>query len=314
MELCLTHPQHGYYVTRDPLGASGDFTTAPEISQMFGELIGLWMVQQWQKQGSPAPFTLLEIGPGRGTLMADLLRAAGKIMPAFIAAARLHLCEASPVLRAAQAAKLGAYHPAWIDDISSLPAQPLLVVANEFFDALPIAQVRFTGTGWVQRAVTLDAGALAFTEIPTDDIPDDIAATNIDGWLEVSPASRSVMQFLSAHIAQHGGAGLFVDYGYLTLQNVKNCDTLQALQHHQPVNPLADPGHADLTAHVDFSILGWIAQAAKLKVWMGTQGDFLRALGITARAEKLNQPAELARLTAPDQMGDLFKVLIVSAA
>lgn len=312
MALCLTHPQYGYYTTRNPIGApkesGGDFITAPEISQMFGELIGLWAVHEWQARGAPAPFSLVEFGPGNGTLLADALRAA-KLRPAFTEAISLHLCETSHALRARQLEKLASYKPNYFDDVAQLPPQPAFIIANEFFDALPINQYRLTDDGWQQRTVTLNADALVFGEGP-DTPPPVIAATNSHAWVEYSAASVGIMQGLCAHIKRHGGALLIIDYGYL---GPKAGDTLQAVRRHQYTSPLDHPGECDLTAHVDFGTLAREAHAAGCHAEYMTQGEFLGMIGITARAEQLGDNDGLVRLTAPDQMGELFKVLIVNA-
>lgn len=322
MELCLTHPEFGYYMMRDPFGAAGDFTTAPEISQMFGELIGLWAVAEWQQMGRPAPFALLELGPGRGTLMVDALRAAS-VEPAFIAALQLYLCDVSPLLREHQHAHLARYDVRWIGTLDQLPALPTIIVANEFFDALPIEQVRFDGT-WRARCVDLQHNQLTWVEcgISDTDLPETIHAAKPQHWLEYSPLSQTIMRDLTAHLKRHGGRALIVDYGYnQPVFAITNGDTLQALKSHQSIDPLAAPGTADLTAHVDFHSLAAIARSAGLTASLTTQGQFLKALGIDARAERLSARATpeqvetirtaTRRLTHPNEMGDLFKVLII---
>ena len=325
MELCLTHPEFGYYMVRDPFGAGGDFTTAPEISQMFGELIGLWAVAEWQQLGRPAPFVLAELGPGRGTLMTDALRAAS-VEPAFIDALQLVLCDASPILREHQHAHLARYNPTWIGYLGELPPLPTILIANEFFDALPIDQVRLAPTGWRQRAIDLINGRLGWVESGVDEntIPADIRAAQNPAWLEYSPLSRIIMQQLAAHIAGHTGRALIIDYGYdAPAAQIARGDTLQALHRHQMVDPLESPGAADLTAHVDFHALAQIASASGLAASVNSQGNFLKALGIAQRAQKLSnratpeQAADIAsalnRLTNADAMGELFKVLIVAS-
>ncbi|MGD1925221.1 MAG: class I SAM-dependent methyltransferase [Paracoccaceae bacterium] len=306
MELCLTHPEHGYYVKRDPFGVDGDFTTAPEISQMFGELIGLWLLQVWQDQGCPAPFRLVELGPGRGTLLVDALRAA-RMVPAFGEAADLWLVEASPRLRALQIAKLPQAQ--WADRLEEVPDGPTLLVANEFFDALPIRQFITGPDEMTEILVGCDpTGALTmgrFEPARGEDGP--------IGWTEVSPAQEPITREISRRIMQHGGAALVIDYGYRA-DDRPNGPTLQAVRRHEKVPPLTAPGDCDLTWLVDFDRL-----SAQLKTSrVTTQGAFLAAIGIGQRAQALaardsgqtdSIAAALHRLTAPDQMGTLFKVL-----
>ncbi|UWQ59474.1 SAM-dependent methyltransferase [Leisingera caerulea] len=315
---CLLHPQYGYYTTRDPLGAQGDFTTAPEISQMFGELLGLALAQSWLDQGSPAPFTLAELGPGRGTLMADLLRATRGV-PGFHAAMQIRLIEASPALRAAQAKALESYAPEWLENVTDLPDQPLFLIANEFFDALPIRQFLREGGGWSEKRIGLKDGALSFGRTPPAPRPalDHRLADTRDGDLvELCEPAGPVTAAIATRIASHGGAALIVDYGDWRALG----DTLQALRAHEPAGPLQTPGEADLTAHVDFEVL---AMAAKTNGCAFTrltpQGVFLERLGITDRARALAAPlqgegletliAAHRRLTHPEEMGNLFKVL-----
>lgn len=311
---CLLHPTHGYYATRDPLGRTGDFVTAPEISQMFGECLGLALVQTWLDQGSPSPFVLAELGPGRGTLMVDLLRAA-RVVPGFRAAAEIHLVEASPALRRRQAETLGAEVAAWHDDVGALPEAPLFLLANEFFDALPIRQFVRDAGGWRERQVTLSRGALglALTEpgpVPllahrmADTVPGDV--------VEIRPAAAPIAGEIGRRIAAHGGAAFVVDYGGWRSLG----DTLQAVRDHAFDPPLANPGEADLTAHVDFEALAAAAAPAQATA-MTTQGELLDRLGIGARAAALSARADesgrdalrsaLRRLTHPEEMGRVFK-------
>ncbi|GIT91114.1 ATP synthase subunit beta [Jannaschia pagri] len=311
MAECLLHPTFGYYATRDPLGASGDFTTAPEISQMFGELLGLCLAQTWMTQGSPAPFALVELGPGRGTCMADMLRATRGV-PGFHAAAQIHLVEASPTLRAVQAKTLADYAPQWHDTVGTLPDLPTFAVANEFLDALPIRQHVRDVASWRERLVTVQDDALAFALGPAMPVPELDTHSVADGTLvERCPGLPPVISTLSARVAR-GGAALLIDYGHWRSQG----DTLQALRAHQPEDPLANPGQADLTAHVDFEA---VAQAAANPSELTRQGVFLERLGITARAQALarsltgaaleSHVAAHRRLTHPAEMGDLFKVM-----
>lgn len=324
MALCLGHPEHGYYLTRDPLGCQGDFITAPEISQMFGEMIGLWCADYWQKSNRPAQLALVELGPGRGTLMADAYRAAGSV-PGFLDAVSLHLVETSPVLRAAQAAALGdTPAPTWHDGIASLPSSSLLVIANEFFDALPIRQFIRTERGWCARrvAVSHQTGKPRFMPVADPDIsPDALPNAPLGSIVETSPASQTMMRDIAHRIGNQGGAALIIDYGYA--QSAPG-DTLQAVRSHQYADPFEAPGEADLTAHVDFAALARAAQEEGTHIHGPvTQGQFLHALGIGARTAHLKTHATapqgreldtaLHRLTAPDQMGRLFKALALSA-
>ena len=314
MAACLLDPVHGYYATRDPFGAAGDFITAPEISQMFGEMIGLSLAQCWLDQGAPAPFALAEAGPGRGTLMADILRATRGV-PGFHAAASVHLVEASPTLRAAQATRVP--NAIWLDRIGDLPEMPLFFVANEFFDALPIRQFRRDGAGWREVVVGLKGDALAFGL--TDAAPRAALAHRLDDTrdgdvVELCPALPPIAATLGDRIARHGGAALIVDYGDWTSLG----DTFQAVQDHRTVDPLADPGAADLTAHVDFAAVAAACAPAR-HTRLTPQGVFLERLGITQRAQALAAgltgaalEAHVAvhrRLTHPAEMGDHFKVI-----
>ena len=316
---CLLHPEHGYYTTRDPLGAQGDFTTAPEISQMFGELTGLSLAQCWLDQGAPAPFTLAEAGPGRGTLMADILRATAKV-PGFHAAAHITLLEASPVLRDIQRATLGA-EITFTDDVHALPDQPLFLVANEFFDALPIRQFVRDGTGWRERHVGLQGDDLSFglgPNLPQPALSHRLADTKDGDLIEDCPGMAPVVDAIGHRINTHGGAALIFDYGDWRSLG----DTLQALAHHNATDPLAAPGQADLTAHVDFEALCAAVPCQHTKVT--PQGIFLERLGITQRAQTLagalsgpaldNHIAAHRRLTHPAEMGNLFKVVGLYAA
>lgn len=318
MAECLLHPVHGYYTTRDPFGAGGDFTTAPEISQMFGELIGLALAQAWLDRGSPASFTLAELGPGRGTLMADILRATKRV-PGFHAAARVTLIEASPHLRQVQAAALPGHPPEWLDRVEDLPEGPLFLVANEFLDALPIRQFQHGPQGWHERLVGLRDDSLAFgLSAPLPQVPDTPAfrAAPAGALVEDNLPARMAVAEVSTRIACHGGVSYWIDYGGWRSQG----DTLQALRQHAPDDPLAHPGQADLTAHVDFEPLAALAPA----VAFDSQGAVLTRLGIDARAERLasaltgtaleSHLAAHRRLTHAEEMGSLFKVLAVTSA
>jgi len=318
MSLCLRH----YYATRDPLGAGGDFTTAPEISQMFGELIGLWMLEVWNAMGRPAPVHLVELGPGRGTLMADLLRAT-KLLPDFAAAVQVHLVETSPVLQQKQQATLTSSPLSiqWHERLDDVPGGPTLLIANEFFDALPIRQFLATERGWCERLVGINDGNLIFG-LRAEAEQDLGAPLRLGDVLEWPALSIDIMQDLSGRLARDSGAALVIDYGYW---GPAFGNTLQALWKHAYVDPLEQPGEADLTTHVDFHRFAQIASAKGLRVHgPATQGDFLAALGIEARASSLKKratPAQsaaidaaLARLTERGDkgMGELFKVLAVT--
>ncbi|MDR3499669.1 MAG: SAM-dependent methyltransferase [Parvibaculum sp.] len=328
MAMALGHPKHGYYMTRDPLGALGDFTTAPEISQMFGELLGLWLADAWTRQGAPTPFVLAELGPGRGTLMADLLRAL-RAVPPMLEAAEVHFVETSPVLKAAQQEQVP--QATWHDRIDTLPPQPLFLIANEFFDALPIRQFVKTDRGWCERHIALGEGStednprfvsvLSPVPLPSDDIlPKAARSAPIGGIAEISPASLAYADEIATRIRDHGGAALIVDYGH-----VKSAagDTLQAVRGHQFASPFEAPGEADITAHVDFEALGLVARRAGVNVHGPVeQGEFLRDLGIDTRAKKLKTQANeeqareidaaLKRLTARNEMGSLFKAVALT--
>ena len=320
MALALGHPIYGYYTTRDPLGAAGDFTTAPEISQMFGELLGLWAAEVWSSMGRPTVFRLIEIGPGRGTLMADALRAA-RLLPAFGKAADLHLVETSRPLCAAQARALAGSPaaPTWHDAIATVPEGPAIVIANELMDALPIRQFVRSQVGWHERLVGLDPdGRLAFglAAEPDRRVHADGALGDV---LEIGDAACALVGQIGTRLARDGGAALIIDYGY---SGGGHRDTLQAVRAHAYTDPLDAPGEADLTAHVDFDALARVAEHAGVTVHgPASQGDFLRALGIEARAMRLAaaSPASaaaiataLARLTGDDGMGMLFRTMAIA--
>ena len=316
MGLCLGHPEHGYYTGRDPLGAGGDFTTAPEISQMFGELLGLFLAQCWLDQGAPAGAVYAELGPGRGTLAADALRAAGRV-PGFPGAP--HLVEISPVLRARQAAALTGRAPVWVERVEDLPQAPLLLLANEFFDALPIRQVQRRSGRWRERVVGLENDRLTLAlggATRGADLPEDAPEGAIR---ETSPASEAVAAQLGARLAAHGGAALIVDYGYAA-QPLTGGDTFQAMRGHAYADPLDAPGAADLTAHVNFAALARAAEAAGARAWpLLTQGALLERLGVTARAQALAARGDAEavaaahrRLCHPEEMGTLFKALALT--
>ncbi len=328
MALALGHPTLGYYRTRDPLGASGDFTTAPETSQMFGELIGAWAATVWHTLGAPAPVRLVELGPGRGTLLADALRVA-RGLPAFFDAIDLHLVETSPVLRETQRARLAACgRPvAWHETLDAVPPGPSLVLANEFFDALPVRHYVRGARGWHERLVGLGptSDRLAFGLAPDAEPAITLAAPQ-GAVLEVGLAGQGLARVLAARLVRDRGAALVIDYGYTV---PAFAETLQAVKRHRFVDPLAEPGEADLTAHVDFAGLARAAAAAGARVHGPVpQGGFLRDLGIRERATALKHRASaaqakdvdaaLARLAeagTPERpgMGELFRVLCMAA-
>lgn len=323
---CLLHPEHGYYRTQQAIGLGGDFTTAPEISQMFGELLGLWVADMWHKLGAPPHCYLVELGPGRGTLMRDALRAA-RNLPGFRAALSPILIEASARLRGVQAETLAGENPEWREDIAGLPKDaPLFILANEFLDALPVRQFQRGDDGaWHERCVGLDDdGNLQFLldprALPFDPLlPPALRDAPAGAIVESSPAVRAVAAETAARLRLQGGAALFIDYGY-AVPDIG--ETLQAVSRHAYADPLRDPGLADLTAHVDFAAFGKAAANGGAAVYGPVQqGAFLEALGIQARAAALAaaNPAQAAtidrdrqRLTAPEAMGTLFKAIALA--
>jgi NADH dehydrogenase [ubiquinone] 1 alpha subcomplex assembly factor 7 len=322
MALCLTDSTHGYYTTRDPLGGAGDFVTAPEISQMFGEIIGLWLADAWSACGRPAPARLVELGPGRGTLMADLLRATARL-EGFHQSMSIHLVERSPRLRELQSERLAGVEVTWHDRIEEVPEGPLFLVANELFDALPVHQLVRTGQGWVDRRVGLAAdGGLAFVlagrpSALARSLPDAAPGT----VAELSPARAHLARQIAARIAAAGGVALLIDYG--AFSQGPTGDTLQAVRGQARADPLAAPGDADLSTQVDFRALAEAASAGGAAVFGPVpQGTFLRAFGIEARALQLlkwarpdqrrNLRAGLFRLTDAAAMGEMFKVLVLA--
>ena len=315
MTLCLLHPEHGYYMRGDPFGATGDFITAPEISQMFGEMLGVAIATAWQDQGRPPAFVLGELGPGRGTLMADVLRVVANV-PGFARAAEIWLVEASPALQNTQRETLQGQQVNWVRNIADLPDKPLFLLANEFFDALPVRQYIRAATGWQEQMIGLHQDRLAFgpsAPIPVEALQD-LTEKPIGAVVETCAAAQALAGEISRKIAVNGGMFLTLDYGGWG----SNGDTFQAVARHVKCDPLASPGMADLTAHVDFAALARAATGISVTE-MVPQGVFLERLGITARAQALaqslrgqaleNHIAAHRRLTHPDEMGSLFKAL-----
>ncbi len=340
MAIALSDPEAGYYTTRDPFGQSGDFITAPEISQMFGELIGLWSAVVWDGMGRPSPVSFAELGPGRGTLMADAIRAARGV-PGFLTALTPHLVETSPTLTSLQGERLAERHPdlapVWHTEAGTLPEHPTILVANEFLDALPIEQAVRVDGRWHERLVGVleDGTKLAWavgeemTGLDGEMVSEGGQSVADGSVLERSSSVDTAVSQISRHIAINGGAALFIDYGY-DVQAIG--ETFQAVRRHQMVDPLENPGAADLTAHVDFRAVARSAHASGCDVYGPVgQGAFLRSLGIEARAEALARAARrrgterepggrtsvievstaLHRLIASSEMGTLFKVLAI---
>jgi NADH dehydrogenase [ubiquinone] 1 alpha subcomplex assembly factor 7 len=312
MGLCLGHPKHGYYMKRDPFGEKGDFITAPEISQIFGELIGVWCAAAWRAMGSPESFNLVELGPGRGTLMADILKAA-KVMPGFLEAARVHLVETSPALRKLQKEKIDA-QVTWHDTIATLPSGSTLLVANEFFDAIAIRQFEKRDGTWFERCVGPKGLGL---------MPSVLDATQgRDGdVIEFAPQRAQIAVGIGELLAHFPGAALIIDYGHL---QTAPGDTLQAVRAHASVSIMDKPGDSDLTSHVDFEALGKALGQGGAKAYPGiTQRQFLVSMGIGQRAAILSSKADaitqetiaraVARLTDEKEMGGLFKVLTATS-
>ncbi len=326
MAMCLFDPDHGYYTTRQPFGVDGDFTTAPEISQMFGEIVGVWIVAAWRALGSPAGAVIAEIGPGRGTLMKDVLRTIGRLAPTLERGSSLALIEASPRLVEVQRRTLtdAAHRLLWVASVDDLPAGPLFLVGNELFDAVPTRQFVRTPSGWRERMVGLnedgDVGFFAgMASLDQGLLPASALHAPEGAVVEMAPARIAIMDDVAARIARQGGAALFFDYGSL---DGGVGDTLQAVRRHDFDSVFAHPGEADLTSHVDFAALAREANRHGLATAATTQGEFLLAMGLLERAGALGADAdetrreaireEVARLASPEGMGDLFKVLAIS--
>jgi NADH dehydrogenase [ubiquinone] 1 alpha subcomplex assembly factor 7 len=327
MELCLLHPQFGYYIARDPLGREGDFTTAPEVSQMFGELLGLWAASVWKAIGSPTELRLIELGPGRGTMMADALRAL-RVLPPLYQALHLHLVEINPVLREKQRATLSAARNiAWHNRIDEVPDGPCIIFANEYFDALPVHQMVKRESGWHERVVDLDENGTLIFGVESDPtprfevlLPPLVRAAPVGAVFEWRPDTE-VMK-LARRVRDQQGAALIVDYGHMRSDAG---DTFQAIARHSYTDPLKAPGQADLTAHVDFQAMARAAEDLGARIHGPvTQGEFLKQLGIETRALSLMSKAShevsediaraLKRLIGGgrDGMGSMFKVLGIS--
>lgn len=317
--LCLAHQDYGYYRTHDPLGAAGDFTTAPEISQLFGEMIGIWVAEEWIRIGSPQKAALVECGPGRGTLMADILRVL-TMVPGCAEALQVHLVETSKALREKQWRALHQYAPIWHDNLETLPQDgPMIFVANEFFDALPIRQFILNPEGWRERVIALaDNGGLGFSVGSVVSAANMPAAREGDIF-EWAPMRERVAAEIAERIKNRGGSGVFIDYGHpVTAVG----DTLQAVGAHKFVNVLDNQGDVDITSHVDFTALAVQFLNHEVVASLCNQRDFLVRMGVEARAAQLEKSARdpkqvsalhagLDRLIGGDAMGDLFKVLEV---
>ena len=327
MELCLTHPEHGYYVSRDPLGREGDFTTAPEVSQMFGELLGLWTASVWKAIGSPPALRLVELGPGRGTMMADALRAL-RVLPPLYQSLSVHLVEINPVLRDKQQTTLmGARNVFWHENIDEVPEGPAVILANEYFDVLPIHQMVRRETGWHERVVEFDdSGKLVFGAAPEPTprfevlLPPLVRAAPVGAVFEWRPDAEVLK--IAARVRDQDGAALIIDYGHVRSDAG---DTFQAITRHSFTDPLKNPGQADVTAHVDFQALVRAAEDLGARIHGPiTQGEFLKRLGIETRALTLmakttpevsaDISSALKRLTDSGRsgMGSMFKVLAIS--
>ena len=327
MEMCLMHPEHGYYVSRDPLGREGDFTTAPEVSQMFGELLGLWAASVWKAIGSPPTLRLVELGPGRGTMMADALRAL-RVLPPLYQSLSIHLVEINPVLREKQRATLsGVRNISWHDSIDEVPEGPSVIFANEYFDVLPIHQAVKRETGWHERVVEIDPNdKLTFSwsagPIPRFEVllPPLVRAAPNGAIFEWRPDAE-IMK-IATRVRDQDGAALIIDYGHLRSDAG---DTFQAIARHSFTDPLKNPGQADVTAHVDFQALVRAAEDLGARTHGPvTQGDFLKRLGIETRAVTLMGKTTpevsadisnaLKRLTDSGRggMGSMFKVLAIT--
>ena len=322
MALCLGDPEHGYYMRQEAFGVKGDFITAPEISQLFGEIIGVFLALSLDQLDDEKPVTLVELGPGRGTLVADVLRTLKQLRPRHFALLEVALVETSPRLRELQAKTIAAHKtPVFHDSIASLPDQmPLLVIGNEFLDALPMRQFMKAGAAWRERMVTVENGKLAFcsgaSTLAPNELPHAALPAQEGAIFEIAPARMAVVEDLSMRILDQGGVALLIDYGHL---NSGFGDTLQAMRAHQFAPVLKSPGEVDLTSHVDFEVLQTAAITSGCKAALTTQGAFLLEFGLLERAGWLgagkpsvfqtDMQTAVERLVSPNAMGDLFKVL-----
>jgi SAM-dependent MidA family methyltransferase len=327
--LCLADPEHGYYRTREPFGRAGDFVTAPEVSQLFGEMIGVFMVHAWQRHGTPTNVRLVEIGPGRGTMMSDMLRVLQRLAPPLYETMGVHLVETSERLRDIQQETLASHGDriSWHADFDAVPPGFTLLAANELFDAIPIRQFVRTATGFRERMVALDIEeeltfAAGVAGIDPAFLPQTQQKLPLGAIFEIAPARQAVMSAICDRLAAQGGTAVIIDYGHMT---TGYGETLQAVRMHEYDPPLAHPGEADLTSHVDFQQLAETAQAAGIHInGCVHQGDFLVGLGLLERAAALGrdqssivqQAIQIAvdRLAGAGEgrMGELFKVLAVS--
>ena len=320
METVVSH----YYATQNPFGQEGDFITAPEISQLFGEMIGVWLTDIWLQSGRPDSVQLIELGPGRGTLSADIMRVISN-WPELASAVTLHMVETSPNLRDIQARTLKSFRPTWYDRIEEIPSGFSFIVANEFFDALPVHQFEKIAGQWMERHVKFSESKqeFEFTHLPpsfdlSGIMPEKFIQAKEGSVFEVSPASLSVIQTMTKRLNKSGGAALIIDYGH---DQTGLGDTLQAIKNHRSVPVFDQPGEADLTAHVDFVTLRAAGCEDARVFGPATQGDFLTRLGVFQRAQILSEQADdrqkkqiqsgVSRLTAPAEMGTLFKVMAI---
>lgn len=326
MHLCHAHPEHGYYASGNPVGKSGDFITAPEVSQMFGELIAIWCISAWQAMGKPNPIQIAELGPGRGTLMQDFLRTIA-LDPEFKSAATIKMVESSPSLTREQQQQLAmqSQNIEWVEHLNDLDTLPTLFIANEFLDAIPFRQFIKTKDQWQELCIDYENDdKLTFIVCPIgiDEamLPADHADQPDGAIFETAPAREAIAAEVAQHITTNGGAALFIDYGH---ELAGFGDTFQAVKSHKKASTLAAPGTSDLTSHVDFEAIATIAtQSGAIAYPLKTQCDFLLELGLLERAGALGQGKDLAfqkqiqtdveRLASPEQMGTLFKVLCIS--
>ena len=323
MSLALTHPLYGYHMKKDPLGRNGDFITAPEISQVFGELIGLWAASTWKQMSKPQLTHLIECGPGRGTLMGDFLRAT-KLMANFRSTINLHLLETSPVLKKRQQGLLKTSSPAWHKNMRTVPPGPTILIANEFLDSLPVQQVMKTTNGWVERLIGLKNDKLVFVEgkpIKTEQLISWNIPINakVGAIFEISHSNIEFAEQVCTRLDYNSGYALIIDYGYWESNGM---ETFQGVRKHSFADPMACPGDIDLTTHVNFGVLAsYVRDRGHTAAGPISQATFLKRLGVRERTKLLirNAPqtkaAQIAagteRLTDPKQMGKLFKAMVI---